>query len=112
MKDYLEIFEKFKDIKEIEDFIADVNSLRYYFRIGQYQQMHQHIHSLTQKYAVEAFLWNTVYRVQPITDEQCYINAENFLQTQGAKILVKNIDNYKQYLTKEEMDFIESMNSL
>ena len=112
MDDYLKIFEKFKDVKEIEDFITDVNYLRYYYRIGQYQQMRQHIHSLTQKYVVEAFIWNTVNRVQPITNEQSYINAENFLQIQGAKILVKNIDNYKQHLTKEEIDFIELMNSL
>lgn len=113
MKDYLEIFEKFKDTKEIKDIINDVNKLRNYFKMRQYTQMQNHINSLTKKYFIETLIWNTVNNNDmPTTYEQSYINAENFLKIQGTKILVKNIDNYKQYLTKEEIDFIESTNSL
>ena len=30
MEDYLKIYEKFKDIKELKDYIDEVNELRYY----------------------------------------------------------------------------------
>ena len=109
MKDYLEIFEKFKDIKEIKEFINDVNNLRFYFNMGNYQQMQEHINSLTKKYFVDTLVWNSVNYEMPTTYPQSYINAENFLQMQGAKILVKNVLNYKQYLTDEEIKFIELM---
>ena len=45
----------------------------------------------------------------PNTYEQAYINAENFLQVQGAIIVVKTVTHYAQYLTEDEAAFIESM---
>ena len=109
MNDYLTIFDKFKDVKEIDDFIKDVKKLRDYYNLQQYQQMQMHINSLICKYFVETIAWNLVNRDMPTTYEQAYINAEQFLQVQGAQILVKNCLNYKQYLTDEEICFIESM---
>ena len=109
MNDYLTIFDKFKDIKEINDFIDDVKKLRDYYNTQQYQQMQMHINSLICKYFVETIAWNLVNRDMPTTPPQAYINAEKFLQMQGAQILVKNVGNYKQYLTYEESSYIESL---
>ena len=109
MIDYLEIYKKFKDVKEVKDYIDDVILLRHYYVTQQYSQMQDHIRKLTLKYPVEAITWNTVNRVMPNTYEQAYINAENFLQVQGAIIVVKTVTHYAQYLTEDEAAFIESM---
>ena len=110
MNDYLEIFEKFNDVKEIKDQIDDVKKLRGYYRSWQFQEMQNHINSLTQKYALETFIWNTVNKDAPTTYEQAYINAENFMCVQGAKIIVENVHEFKNRLSAEEVAFIESWN--
>jgi hypothetical protein len=46
---------------------------------------------------------------QPTTVDQSYINAENFLQVQGAKIIVKKAKDYAQRLTEDEKKFVESL---
>ena len=46
MNDYLEVFDKFKDVKEIFDLCDDVHKLREYYRAGQFQKMQEHIKSL------------------------------------------------------------------
>ena len=43
MKDYLEIYEKFKDIKELKDLIDEVNELRHYYSTQQFNRMQEHI---------------------------------------------------------------------
>ena len=70
--------------------------------------MQDHIRKLTMKYPLEAITWNTVNRIMPNTYEQAYINAENFLQVQGAIIVVKTVTHYVQYLTEDEAAFVES----
>ena len=45
----------------------------------------------------------------PNTYEQAYINAENFLQVQGAIIVAKTVTHYVQHLTEDEAAFVESM---
>ena len=109
MTDYLEIYTKFKDVKEVRDYIDDVALLRHYYATKQFAQMQEHIRRLTGKYPVEAFAWNTVNRVIPNTYEQAYINAENFLQFQGAVIVAKTVNNYVRHLTKDEAEFVEAM---
>ena len=109
MKDYLEVYEKFKDIKEVKDYIDDVILLRQYYASQQFDKMQEHICELTFKYPVEAITWNTVNRVMPNTYEQAYINAENFLQVQGAKIIAEKEKDYAQRLTGDEKAFIEYM---
>lgn len=109
MTDYLQIYEKFKDSKEVKDYVDDVKNLRYYFQTQQYSLMQEHIHKLTMKYTAEAIVWNTVNRSIPQTYEQAYINAEHFLQVQGALIVSKSIENYTQYVSCEEERFIENM---
>ena len=109
MTDYLKIYEKFKDVKEVMDYIDDVILLRHYYATQQYSQMQDHIRKLMNKYIVETFVWNTVNPSQPTTVEQAYINAENFLQMQGAIIISKVVENYAQRLSKEETVFIEIM---
>ena len=108
MTDYLKIYEKFKDVKEVKDYIDDVILLRHYYATQQYSQMQDHIRNLTYKYPVEAITWNTVNRVMPNTYEQAYINADNFLKVQGAIIVAKTVNHYVQYLTEDEAAFIES----
>ena len=109
MTDYLKIYEKFKDVKEVKDYIDDVILLRHYYTTQQYSQMQEHIRKLMNKYLVETLVWNTVNTSQPTTVEQSYINAENFLQMQGAKIVVEKVKDYDQRLTEDEKTFIESL---
>ena len=109
MTDYLEIYEKFKDVKEVKDYIDDVIHLRHYYATQQYSQMQDHIRKLMNKYLVETLVWNTVNTSQPTTVDQSYINAENFLQVQGAKIIVKKAKDYAQRLTEDEKKFVESL---
>lgn len=109
MTDYLKIYEKFKDVKEVKDYIDDVILLRHYYAIQQYSQMQDHIRKLMNKYLEETLVWNTVNTSQPTTVEQSYINAENFLQMQGAKIVVEKVKDYDQRLTEDEKTFIESL---
>lgn len=109
MTDYLKIYEKFKDVKEVKDYIDDVTLLRNYYATQQYFQMQDHIRKLMNKYLVETLAWNSVNTAQPTTVEQSYINAENFLQVQGAKIIVKKAKDYAQRLTEDEKKFIESL---
>ena len=109
MTDYLEIYEKFKDVKEVKDYIDDVILLRHYYATQQFAQMQDHIRKLTIEYPVEALVWNVGHPIMPNTYEQAYINAENFMQVQGAIIVVKTVTHYAQYLTEDEAAFIESM---
>ena len=109
MTDYLKIYEKFKDVKEVKDYIDDVILLRHYYTTQQYSQMQDHIRNLMNKYFEETLVWNTVNTSQPTTVEQSYINAENFLQMQGAKIVVEKVKDYAQRLTEDEKTFIESL---
>ena len=109
MTDYLKIYEKFKDVKEVKDYIDDVILLRHYYATQQYSQMLDHIRKLMNKYLVETIMWNTANTSQPTTVEQSYINAENFLQMQGAIIIAKLEKNYAQRLPKEEIKFIETL---
>ena len=109
MTDYLKIYEKFKDVKEVKDYINDVILLRHYYATQQYSQMQDHIRKLMNKYLVETLVWNTVNTSQPTTVEQSYINAENFLQMQGAKIIVEKVKDYAQHLSEDETTFIQSM---
>ena len=109
MTDYLKIYEKFKDVKEVKDYIDDVTLLRHYYATQQYSQMQDHIRELMNKYLVETLVWNAVNTSQPTTVEQSYINAENFLQMQGAKIIVEKVKDYAQQLNESEKTFIESM---
>ena len=109
MTDYLKIYEKFKDVKEVKDYIDDVILLRQYYATQQYSQMQDHIRKLMNKYLVETLVWNTVNTSQPTTVEQSYINAEFFLRMQGAKIVVEKVKDYAQRLNEGEKAFIESM---
>ena len=109
MTDYLMIYEKFKDVKEVKDYIDDVVLLRHYYATQQYQKMQDHIRKLMNKYLVETLVWNTVNTSQPTTVEQSYINTENFLQMQGAKIIAEKVKDYAQRLNESEKTFIESL---
>lgn len=105
----MKIYEKFKDVKEIKDYIDDVILLRRYYVSQQFDKMQEHIQKLMIKYAFETLVWNTMNTSRPTTVEQSYINAENFLQVQGAKIITKEVMNYAQRLSEDEKTFVESM---
>ena len=109
MTNYLKIYEQFKDVKEVKDYIDDVIHLRHYYVTQQYSQMQEHIRKLMNKYLVETLVWNAVNTSQPTTVEQSYINAENFLQMQGAKIIAEKVKDYAKRLAENEKAFVESM---
>lgn len=109
MTDYLKIYEKFKDVKEVKDYIDDVILLRYYHATQQFAKMQEHIQKLMDKYFIETAVWNVVNHYQPTTVEQSYINAENFLQMQGAKIITETIKNYGLRLSKDEVEIVKSL---
>lgn len=107
--DYLNIYEKFKNVKEVKDYINDVIRLRQYYASQQFDKMQEHIQKLMIKYAFETIAWNTTRPYQPTTIQQSYINAENFLQMQGAKIIAEKVKDYAQRLNEGEKTFIESL---
>lgn len=109
MTDYLKIYEKFKDVKEVKDYIDDIILLRHHYATQQYSQMQDHIRKLMNKHLVEALAWNAVNSSQPTTIEQSYINAEHFLQMQGAKIIAEKVKDYAQRLNDGEKTIIESL---
>ena len=109
MTDYLKIYEKFKDVREVKDYIDDVILLRHYYATRQFSEMQDHIRKLMNKYLVETLVWNTVNTSQPTTVEQSYVDAENFLQMQGAKIIAEKVKDYAQHLSEDEAAFIESI---
>ena len=109
MADYLDIYKKFKDVKEVKEYIDDAILLRRYYATWQFDKMQDHIRKLMNKYLVETLVWNTVNTSQPTSVEQSYITAENFLQMQGAIIIAKSVKNYAQRLSKEEAKFIETL---
>lgn len=108
MNDYLDILEKFKDIKDILDLYNEVLLLRAYHHAGLYQKMIEYINYLAVKYFVEKVNWNIRNPQQPSTYEQAYINAEDFLCAQGVKLIVEKAIGYKNRLTPNEISFIES----
>lgn len=107
MKDYLELYKKFNDIKDIKDYIDEVNELRYYYSTWQFDRMQEHIKKLMMKYRVETDVWNAVNCCMPTTYQQSYINAENFFQAVGAKLIVEKVSDCASRLTDDEFDFIE-----
>ena len=109
MTDYLKIYEIFKDVKEVKDYIDDVILLRQYYASQQFAKMQEHIQKLMIKYAFDTIAWNAARPYQPTTIKQSYINAENFLQMQGAKIIVEKVKDYAQRLTKDETSYFESL---
>ena len=109
MTDYLKIYEKFKDVKEVKDYINDVILLRQYYASQRFDKMQEHIQKLMGKYIVETIAWNSANPDMPQTYAQSYINAENFLQMQGAKIIAEKVKDYAQCLNEGEKAFIESM---
>ncbi|MCI8734239.1 MAG: hypothetical protein HFE40_01635 [Clostridia bacterium] len=109
MTDYLTLYSKFNDFKDVSDCINEVKKLREYYRSQQYEKMTEHINSLTKKYVLETIIWNSVNQNAPVTYQQAYINAENFMQMQGATVIATKVFNYASRLTKQEQEFIESI---
>lgn len=109
MNDYLDIFEKFKDVTEVADLYNEVLLLRAYHNARLYQKMLEYIDHLASKYWIEKVAWNLCNTQQPLTYEQSYINAENFLCAKGVKLIVEKVIGYKNRLTSDEVNFVESI---
>lgn len=105
--DILVTLEKFSDIREITELIEEVKTLRKYFYSNEYDKMQEHIHKLMIKYFEESICWNTVNTEQPKTFEQAFINAEKFLFKQGLDIISKNVFDYKNRLSADEIKLFE-----
>lgn len=109
MNDYLDIYKKFEDVKDIRDYIEEVKKLRDYFSSKQYEKMYEHICGLTKKYALEAIVWNIINPYMPTTYEQAYHNAENFMCVKGAELITIKVMDYASRLSNEEQTFVESL---
>ena len=109
MFDYLELYKKFKDVKEVKDYIDDVILLRHYYATRQFSEMQDHIRKLTLKHIVETIVWNTANPIAPQTIDEAYYNAENFMRIQGAKIISEKVKDYVKRLDEGEADYIKSM---
>lgn len=71
--------------------------------------MLQHINDLTKKYALETLVWNSVNKVQPITYDESYQNAEVFLRSKGLIMLIKKGYDLSQHLKQEEINYIQQL---
>lgn len=89
--DWLEKYIHYRDIKEVGDYIVDVQKLRYLYLSEQYGEMQRHISDLTQKYPAETAVWNTVNNTPPQTFDQMYQSAEAFLRAVGVKLLTEKL---------------------
>lgn len=89
MNNYIQEFEKYKDIKDIKDIINEASKLDEFYNTKKYKEMLNHISNLMNKYIVETFVWNSINKTVPQTIEQQYVNAHAFLKSQGFKILVE-----------------------
>ena len=112
MNDYLDILEKFKDVKDILDLYNEVLLLREYHNARSYQKMMEYIDHLASKYWIEKVAWNLRNTQQPITCEQAYINAETFLCEKGAKLIVSKVIDYKRHLSAEELKLLDAVLAL
>ena len=108
MEDNIEIFERYKSIREIADLIDDITKLREYYYSKQYDKMQQHINDLTHKYIVETLTWNAAHPSMPTNPQQAYLNAENFLRLKGFSVLLKSGIKTSEKLSADEIAFIES----
>lgn len=89
--DWLEKYIHYRNIKEVGDYIDDVQKLRYLYRSMQYDKMQYHISDLTLKYPAETAIWNTANNTTPQTYYQMYQSAEVFLQAIGVKLLTEKL---------------------
>lgn len=112
MDDYLKILQKFTNIQEIGEFIIDVLDLRIYYLDRQFERMQDHIGRMMFKYQKETIIWNTINTEQPISAEQKYRNAEQFMQFEGANLLWKNVPNYQFILPPNESAVIDNILNL
>lgn len=99
MNDYLKELKKYKEFKEIKDIVEDAIKLKELYNAEKHNEMLKHIRNLMNKYFVETLTWNSINRVMPQTIEQQYINANDFLKSQGVKILIeKGVEVSKELL--------------
>lgn len=87
MNDYLQEFDKFKNIKEMGELIEEIMELRRLYTSEQFVQMQRYIAYLMQKYALETAVWNSSHPIQAQSFKEHYINAETFLKAKGVKII-------------------------
>ena len=104
---FLLTLEKFNDIREIKDLIEDLKTLNKYFYSKEYDKMQEHILKIMIKYYEESICWNTVNTEQPKTFAQAFINAEKFLFKQRLDIISKNVFDYKNRLSADEIKLFE-----
>ena len=89
MNDYLEILKKFSNDKDIAEVILDIVKLRNLYFTQQFDAMRQHIQEIYNKHIIEAKYWDLANPIQPITYQQSYINADNFLSIKGFCLFIE-----------------------
>ena len=106
MNDCLPTFEQYKFIKEIDDLIDEIRKLREYYFTKQYNKMQEHINMVASKYSIETSVWNRSHRTIPVTAQQAYLNAEDFLRANGMLILFKNGVKLQGQFSSEDLTFL------
>lgn len=90
--DWLEQYKSYQNIKEVRDYIENVQKLRFLYQTMNYKEMQQHIGDIMRKYPMESVIWNTTNNIMPQTYEQMYRNAEAFLQAVGVQLLIEKLN--------------------
>lgn len=88
MNDYFELFEVYKDAKEIGDIRNEIITLRSLYYSQQFDRMHQYIIYISNKYLLEAKAWNK-NKTPAMTMEQEFKSAESFLVQKGCAKLIE-----------------------
>lgn len=81
MNDYLKEYKKYKDIKEVENLISEIEKLRYLYNCQNYNEMQNYVNELMRKYMFETIAWNSVNSVPASNYHEMYQNAESFLRS-------------------------------
>lgn len=89
----LEYLKQFREIKDIEDIIQDIEKLNSSIYWNDWNEVNQHIQKVSIKYPVEATVYNSV-RVPAQTIQQAVEGCRQFLLSLGAEKITKELSKY------------------
>lgn len=110
MENYQEIkrlFEKFADVKEIDEYIDLFEKLRRYYYIRNREKLKEVIEKIKEKYPAESQIWNATHPKEAKNWKQVYESTERLMFAIGAKLIVTKVEDYVLKLNQEETAFVD-----